>query len=152
MIQLAFKIAAATGELWSELIAKQSNSIYSHVEIWLSGPQNKALCFSSREPDGACFKTIDLSNSNLWTICSFITTRDQEININGFCLGTNGKWYDGIGLIGYKTANPTLHDPHAVFCSEVVAEIAKYCVGRILSKEPWLISPGELFTLNKGWN
>lgn len=151
MISLAFKIAAATGSKWSELIARESNSKYSHVEGWVRDPQNNARCFSSREPHGAGFQSIDLTTPGLWDIVPIKLTPEQETSAYGFCLGCDGKNYDGIGLIGYALQAPGLHDFSAIFCSEVWAAIATKCWGKTLPKQPWQISPGDLYTLAKGW-
>lgn len=146
MIQLAFKIAAKTGSAWSELIARESGSIYSHVEMWIGGPQSNATCFSSREPHGAGFEQIDLT-TDLWHLVPVVCTPDQELKIEGFCLGTDGKIYDGVGLLGYQFKQPALHDYHAVFCSEVCAAALQKCAAKTLPGVPWLISPGELCKL-----
>lgn len=152
MIQLAFKIAAATGDPWSIAIAKASGSPYSHVEGWLDGPITRARCFSSREPHGAGFEVIDLSNAALWAIVPFACTPAEEAAANGFCLGADGKLYDGLGLIGFKLANPKIHDYHALFCSETWAAIAQKCCGRDMGGVvPWLVSPGMLFAAAKAW-
>jgi hypothetical protein len=152
VITLAFKIAAASDSQWSKLVAHASGSIYSHVEGWLDGPKTNARCFSSREPHGAGFEQIDLTTPGLWDFLPFPCTPDQEMSANGFCLGADGKLYDGVGLLGFKLADPAIHDYHALFCSETWAAIAQKCCGRPLPKVPWLISPGELYTLAKGWN
>lgn len=152
MIYLAFKIAAATHDTWSEIVARETGSIYCHVEGWLSGPKTAALCFSSREPHGAGFETIDLTTPGLWDLLPFPCTGEQEAAANGFCLGADGKMYDGVGILGYKLRDPSVHDFHALFCSETWAAIAQKCAGRVLPKQPWQIVPGELFALAKGWN
>lgn len=152
MISLAFKVAAKTGSPWSALIAKETGSPFSHVEGWLSGPQNNARCFSSREPHGAGFAQLDLTISGLWEIVPLSLTPDQEVLANGFCVGCDGKNYDGIGLIGYALSNPAIHDYSAIFCSETWAAIALKCWGKnIGGKDPWQISPGGLYQLAKGW-
>ncbi len=151
MISLAFKVAAKTGSAWSELIAKETGSPYSHVEGWLSGAPNNAHCFSSREPHGAGFAQIDLTVSGLWDIVPVILTAEEEALANGFCLGCDGKNYDAIGLIGYALSNPDIHDYSAIFCSETWAAIAAKCWGKTLPKQPWQISPGQLYALAKSW-
>jgi hypothetical protein len=148
-VVLAFKIAANSDSEWSKLIARESNSPYSHVEGWLSGAQNKAFCFSSREIYGAGFKFLDLTDSSLWEIVPIDLTFDQISRTQAFCQGSDGKGYDGVGLIGYALKDPAIHDYSKVFCSEVWAEIAAKCWGKILPRDPWLISPGDLYTLVK---
>ena len=149
-MNLAFKIAAKSGSAWSEMIARESNSPYSHVEGWLSGPQNAAQCFSSREPKGAGYATIDLTQP-MWEIVPITLTHDQEQLTNGFCLGCNGKMYNGLGLVGFKADIPQMTDPHAIFCSQVWATVARSCWGKQLPVQPWMISPGQLYTLAKEW-
>src|SRR5579884_1948797 len=141
MIRLAFKIAALTDSEWSRLIAEASHSRYSHVEGWLDGAQNSALCFSSREPKGASFEIIDLT-APYWEIVGPLNlTAEQEARIAGFCAGANGKEYDGLGLIGYKFGTGC-HDDHDLFCSECWAAALKECAGWTLGgKDPWMISP-----------
>src|SRR5579862_8583397 len=144
MIQLAFKIASKTGSVWSELIARESGSVYSHVEGWLSGPQSTAYCFSSREPVGASFETIDLTTPE-WEIVPVLGLTPQQEDLTlGYCLGCDGKKYNGLGLIGFKAGIPQLTDPHEIFCSQTWADIARKCWGKSLPNKPWMISPGQL--------
>ena len=143
MIKYAFKIASKSGSAWSALIARESGSIYSHVEIWLDGPIKNARCFSSREPHGAGFQNIDLTDP-MWDIFDVFFTPEQEQCANGYCLGCDGKMYDGLGLIGYEFKNPALHDYHAIFCSEVGAAILQKCGGRSMKTVPWQTDPGTL--------
>ena len=149
MIQLAFVVAAKTGSPWSEMIAKASGSPYSHVELWLSGPQNAARCFSSREPIGASFMTRDLTTPE-WEIVQYPPANSPGVpqTIEAFCQGSNGKSYDMAGLLGYKLGTG-MHDDHDVFCSEVVSECLADCAGLKLEKEPWMTSPGDLYKLVK---
>lgn len=152
MIRLAFKVAAASGSTWSALIAAASGSPYSHIEGWLSGPLSNAKCFSSREPHGAGFQQLDLGQPGLWVITAPLKlTADEETLALGFCLGCDGKNYNGIGLLGYALHNPAIHDYSQVFCSETWAAIAQHCWSKTLPKQPWQISPGDLYALAKGW-
>ncbi len=141
MIKLAFVIAEKASD-WSKMIAKASNSPYSHVELWLDGPQNQARCFSSREPIGASFMIRDLSTAE-WEIVvpNLIISSTQA---QAFCLGANGKDYDMIGLLGYRLGTG-LHDNHDVFCSEVVGEALMASSDFKLLKDPWMTSPGDLY-------
>jgi hypothetical protein len=152
MIRLAFRLAASTGNPFSELISKVTGSPYSHVEGWLSGPQNNAKCFSSREPHGAGFQQIDLTVPGRWEITEpMALTGDQEALACGYCLGCDGKNYDGVGLVGFAVHNPAIHDYSSIFCSETWAAIAQHCWSKTLPVQPWQISPGLLFELAKGW-
>lgn len=149
MIAFAFKIAAATGSQWSEMISRVTGSPYSHVELWLDGPINNARCFSSREPHGAGFEQIDLSDARLWNVITLNCTPIQETSANGFCLRTDGKIYDGLGLVPFVfKKGPELHDYHAVFCSEVCAAVASKCANKDLGGLfPWQVSPGMLYDM-----
>ena len=147
MIQYAFKIASKTGDPWSNLVARASGYIYSHIAVWLNGERNAAYCFSSREPHGAGFQTIDIT-SDMWDVLPLNCTSEQEKIIWGFCLGADGKMYDGIGLLGFGK-EPAIHDYHALHCSETGSAIAQKCCGKTLPKDPWMISPGELYELLK---
>ena len=152
MTKLAFVIAGKTGSSWSELIAKASGSIYSHVELWLDGPQNAARCFSSREPKGASFMVRDLTGP-AWEIAALPTslyhgTPEEDRVIEAFCQGENGKDYDMAGLLGYKLGNG-LHDDADVFCSEVVSAILRFCISLTLPRDPWMVSPGDLHAVIK---
>lgn len=149
MIRLAFKIAAATGDRWSMLIAKESGSPYSHVEVWLDGPSDKAHCFSSREPAGASYTVLDLTNPQLWNVIDVDLSPEQEAAARGYCAGADGKLYDGVGLLGYRFANPRIHDPHAVFCSEAGAAMCQVAGKDLGGKQPWQFSPGDLCALAK---
>jgi hypothetical protein len=133
------------------MIGKASGSPYSHVELWLDGPQNAARCFSSREPSGASFMVRDLTTPE-WEIVPYhsVIGPQDESNlfdcVESFCEGANGKSYDMAGLLGYKLGTG-LHDDHDVFCSEVVSECLQKCAGLVLPKDPWMTSPGDLYKL-----
>jgi hypothetical protein len=152
MIRLAFKIAAADHNPWSELVAKVSGSPYCHVEGWLSGPATNARCFSSREPHGAGFEQLDLTAPGRWVILPALDlTPEQESLAWGYCLGCDGKNYDGVGLIGFALHDQKIHDYSSIFCSETWAAIAQHCWSKTLPVQPWQISPGMLCDLAKGW-
>jgi len=152
MIHFAFKIASklppGVERNWSMLVATASGSIYSHVEVWLNGDIKTAYCFSSREPHGAGFQVIDLSAPE-WEIVPLNTTPDQEKYIWGYCLGADGKGYDGVGLLGFGKI-PAIHDFRCLHCSETAANILAKCLKQKLSKLAWMLSPGDICTLVKG--
>jgi hypothetical protein len=76
---------------------------------------------------------------------------DQEALACGYCLGADGKNYDGLGLVGFAVHNPAIHDYSMIFCSETIAAIAQHCWSKILPAQPWQISPGMLVELAKEW-
>jgi hypothetical protein len=141
-VHLAFVVAAIANDEISTMIARASKSPYSHVECWLSGPQNDATCFSSRGPHGAAFLQIDLTSAKYE-----IVAVDWDYDLaHAVAIGANGKDYDFEGLLGYKLGNG-LHDDDNVFCSEVVSIIGRESGKLILPRDPWLISPGDLHAL-----
>lgn len=152
MIQFAFKVAhllpPGIERNWSMLVATASGSIYSHVEIWLNGDRNKAYCFSSREPHGAGFQEIDLTTPE-WEIVPIRATPDQQLYVWGYCLGADGKGYDGVGLLGFGKI-PAIHDYKALHCSETGANIMSKCLNKTLPKLAWMMAPGDLCTFVKG--
>ena len=148
MIQLAFVVAAKTGSIFSQMIAKASHSQFSHVELWCDGPRNAARCFSSREPGGAAWMIRDLTTPE-WEIVPIpraFYDGTQDRIVEAFCWGADGKDYDMLGLIGYKLGNG-LHDDDDVFCSEVVSACLSISLGIKLPKNPWIMSPGDLYAL-----
>ena len=147
-IALAFKKSAAEPHnIFGQAISAKTGSIYCHVECWISGPQNAALCFSSREPHGAGWATIDLTDAAMWDIVPLDLTPEQEIAIHGFCCGCDGKRYDALGIVGIAVG-ADLHDYSQVFCSEVCASMLKQCAGKDLGgKHAWQIWPGELYEM-----
>jgi len=149
VIYLAFRIAVKTNSEVSQLIAAASGSPYSHVEGWLRDDRNRAYCFSSREPYGCSFKVIDLTTPE-WVTLPLTLTAEQEARIQGFCEGASGKAYDFPGIAGYETGTG-LHNDSDLFCSECWATALKRCAGWTLDgKDPWMISPGGLYTLAGG--
>ncbi len=150
MISLAFKNAAKSGSKWSQLIARESGSPYSHVEFWLSGDVNKAYCFSSREPLGASYGIIDLTEV-FWEIVPLKLSEIEEARVVAYCDGACGKWYNGIGLLGYRLHDEAINDGHNVFCSQVVFDALSKCTSLIdlntETRKAWMISPGDLYKL-----
>lgn len=130
----AFKDAAETARLEGFLaaavaleIARVTRGRFSHVECWIAGPLNHAMCFSSREPVGTSIEFIDLSDAKLWTVVPVATTPEQDELIFGFCLGSSGRMYDLLGILGIGTGSE-LHNPFDRFCSESGFELGKLCV------------------------
>lgn len=131
-------------KLFTKEIMNFTGGSYSHVEFWLKGPIDQALCFSSREPLGSSFSTIDLSNRLEWTIIGLppsdtITMAKAE----WFCKGTAGRLYDGVGIVGIGTGQARVHDPYARFCSETCAEIGQqvFQLPVLSGLNAWQIAP-----------
>lgn len=144
MICLAFKSAALAGGLFSEAIAKHTGGQFSHVEMWLSGPLNAAMCFSSREPFGTSFKVIDLSEQVngkcLWTMLALKVATEQEKDAFWFCMGSKGRDYDSMGIIGIGLGTG-VHDSSDRFCSEMVWDVGQNVFGWDPSIDRWMVAP-----------
>jgi hypothetical protein len=132
-------------KLFTREIAAVTGGAYSHVEFWLSGPTNAAVCFSSREPSGTGFSTIDLSNPAEWTIVDIPVIFDSWTMTKAvwFCKGSDGRAYDGVGIVGIGTGQARVHDPFARFCSEMCAEIGQevFDLAPLRGKNAWQIAP-----------
>ena len=145
MIWLAFKIAANTDSEWSKLIAAATHSSYSHVELWVAGEITAAVCWSSREFGGVSQVTLDLTQPE-WKLVQVAAASEFAAFITGFCAGANGKNYDTLGLLGYKTGTGQ-HDDHDVFCSEFCSAVLLACGVLSGPLAPWRVSPGDLYAL-----
>lgn len=143
MIALAFKVAAESNSLFSKLIAWKTGGKYSHVEGWLSGPIEHAFCFSSREPKGTGYATIDLSNPKLWDIVPLQLTDVEEKLVLVFCSGTDQKDYDWLGILGFVWPWGE-HDDHDRFCSEYWTECLQKALGWLPGLKAWMTDPSEL--------
>lgn len=150
MIQYLFKDADLAGGFFSRAIKWKTKGRFSHVELWLSGPANKAYCFSSREGEGASLKYIDTTAvPGLWTPVALLgITREQEVLMHGFALAMDAAKvrYDYLGILGIGTGQGE-HDDRDRFCSEVCAEIAQKCAHWWPDIKRWLTSPTDLFRL-----
>ena len=125
----AYTLARETNplsKLFTAEIMHFTGGMYSHVEFWLKGEIGEATCFSSREPLGSSFSVIDLSNPAEWTIVEIGPFDDLTmVEAEWFCKGTEGRLYDGVGIVGIGTGQARVHDPYARFCSETCAEIGQ---------------------------
>jgi hypothetical protein len=141
MTRLAFKVAAKAGGLIAEGIAKVTGGEYSHVEIWLDGAQGAAWCFSSREPVGTGFRTLDLSDPELWRIVPLDLTPQQEERLLWFCMGADGRPYNLLGILGIAT-DTSCHEKGAWFCSETAYRALQAVTGRWKNgPDPWHVAP-----------
>lgn len=136
----AFKNAARSIELSAGIaketdraIAEFTGGKFCHVELWIDGPQNAAVCYSARQPHGVAKAIIDLSDAALWTIVGIGPTGDHWYEdqdwLLGFCEASVGKPYDFLGILGIA-----MHQPLAVpwdrFCSEFCFEALQLRYGK----------------------
>jgi hypothetical protein len=146
VIQFAFKDAAVAatresfaGRLFAEGIAHVTGGNFSHVELWLSGPLNAAYCFSSREPAGTQFTTLDLTDTSLWTIVAAPAALLYE-QVLFWCKGREGRRYNFLGLDGIAIGTP-ITDPHDDFCSQCQFELLQDCLGIWQGSRSYWIAP-----------
>ena len=148
-MNLAFK--HNTGGFFDWLIEKKTGSDIVHVELWMTGPREHATCFSSREPHGTGYATIDLS-APLWTCVEINATQAQMDAVRWFAEGTGFKRYDMLGILGFVLPRRT-HDPAEVFCSEWCCLALQRCLGLFLidgsgnQVRPWTVSPTDLYNM-----
>lgn len=155
-LSFAFKIAARAGQIGALLdreldleIARITGGLYCHVEAWIDGPVSAALCFSSRQPIGTYFATLDLTDKTLWRIVNVPTTPMEDAAIMGFCVGTSGRRYDTFGILGIGLST-TVHDPYDRICSETCFEIAADVLHRMPPGiERWQVAPSGLTCTGK---
>lgn len=145
-LALAFKNAMESDSFWSKTIAKLTHGPYSHVECWVGGPIEAAICYSSRELEGTGFKTIDLSSTGLWAILPIQTTPARDAEILWFCQGSAGREYDYVSLLGIETGSGA-HNTAARVCSEECLNVLQKVLGLFPGVQPWRISPNELALL-----
>ena len=147
-MNLAFKDAdraAASSKSWmgaffSRAIKWKTGGRFSHVELWMAGPKESATCFSSREPEGTGYATIDLSEmvivtegghwgnptisqaKPLWTCVEIPATPEEMYGVQMFVEGVGLKRYDFLGILGFMIPRGSriagiTHDPAWLFCS-----------------------------------
>lgn len=147
----AFKNAARSIELSAGIaketdraIAEFTGGKYCHVEVWIDGPQNAAVCYSARQPHGVARAVIDLGDSTLWTVLPWAVTAsacwgDQDWLL-GFCEASVGKPYDFLGILGIA-----MHQPLAVpwdrFCSEFCFEALQLRFGKFPGIARYQVAP-----------
>jgi len=140
MIQLAFKDAEKSGGAFARAIQHVTGGKFSHVELWLSGTQKEAFCYSSREPEGTGHKTIDLTDLELWTIVPLPIEPHLEPFAMWYSLGSSGRPYDFAGILGIGT-DTKAHTDFARFCSEECFELIKKITGWWPGIERWHVAP-----------
>ena len=115
-MQLAF-YKAKHGTLVDKIIAKVTDSEYSHVEIVFSN----GISYSASPRDkGVRFKEIDMETGK-WDLYKIDRQFDEEllkIHLKKF----EGQPYDVLGAIGSGFGIP-LYSPHKKFCSLIMAWI-----------------------------
>jgi hypothetical protein len=148
MIHLAFK--RQTGGIFDKLICWKTGSEFCHVELWLDGNIQAALCFSSRQPDGTSFAHINLAatfdGKPIYELIPLYLTSKQEIAVNAFCQGCGHKDYDWLGILGFVLPWGE-HDDHDRFCSEICTESLEKPLKWWPGVKPWETSPGDLYRL-----
>ena len=140
MTHLAFQYAARAGGLVAEAIAGVTGGRFSHVELWLNGPRDRAECYSSREPVGTGFATIDLSDDSLWVTVPLVLSGEQETALYWFCRGSTGRPYDFMGIAGIAM-DTRAHSGFARFCSEACCEALQVIGGWWQGIQPWHVAP-----------
>lgn len=138
-LHIAFKVAQ--NSFFSQAISKITGGKYSHVELWLSGPQDKALCYSSREPSGTDFATLDLTDPTLWTVLAIPTTPEQDNNLLWYCKGSRGRPYDFQDILGQALKNHHFNIGFARVCSEEVSTVLQNVLNILTQYNPGMISP-----------
>lgn len=136
------KVAFEKGVTWySRVIQWWTRGPYSHVELWLDGEVDKALCFSSLEGVGVRFAVRDLRG----TFDTITVSENSQAGLEMYkaALPLTGKKYDWLGILGF--AGPLkLHDSKDRFCSEVCYEMLD-TEGFLHDAEArWKVSPNEL--------
>lgn len=145
MTSLAFKRASGW---YGRAIHEVTGGEFGHVELWLSGPQDKALCYSSREtapPGGATgssLATLDLTDPKVWQIVPLpMQSIVSEEELLWFCKGSTGRPYDYIGIAGIGTDLSKLHIGYARFCSDECCNALQQCFGLWPGINPSLVAP-----------
>jgi hypothetical protein len=113
-------------KLFSLEIARVTGGPFSHVEGWLDGPITAARCFSSREPGGTQFATIDLSDGTLWTMVDIDGPPGLGIGGPGpgdfaWGQGRENRRYNFIGIMAIEFGG-AITSPHDDFCSQCCFE------------------------------
>jgi len=140
MTNLAFKIAAKAGGPISKGIAAVTHGPYSHVELWLGGPQQFALCYSSREPVGTGFANIDLTDGSLWRVIPVTISLQLESPLMWFCMGSQGRPYNFKGIEGIAL-DTDQHNESERFCSEACFEALQAVTGWWPRIKRWHVAP-----------
>lgn len=145
----AIKTTTGLSNFFEKAITRVTGGKYCHVEIWLSGPRNSALCHASREPEGTSNKIVDLSDP-LFDIVDLplsITANRQYFAglVNGWSLGDSGRRYGilTIGGIALQLANLTHLDSNDRICSEDAFLFCRDIIGLQFPKEviPGMVTP-----------
>jgi hypothetical protein len=146
-MNLAFKDGTHGGFVDSEIV-RIAGGPFCHVELWMSGPREAAVCFSSRQPDGTGYAVVDLS-APLYTCIEFPATQAQMDFTRGFAAGTGHKRYNMAGIIGFLGPLKTT-DNYDLFCSEWCCSWAQQAMGMFPNAIPSRTAPTPLALLC-GW-
>lgn len=152
MVHLAFKVAAVEGSIGSKAIAWWTRGPFCHVELWLEGPIENALCFSSTLETGTRFTRLNLTAPIGLFETVEVPVSDGELDaLQQWCAAHQGEKYDKLGIVGFVIPFGE-HHAHEMFCSETDGEALEECtlMGKVWKKagdDPWKISPNELYKL-----
>lgn len=161
---LAFKNAAHAAavaanpleKLFSLEIARVTGGPFSHVEMWLDGRITAARCFSSREPGGTQFATIDLSDAGLWTMVDIpyppIWTDRGACDAADFawCQGRENRRYNFVGIMAIEFGG-AITSPHDDFCSQCCFEFLQDRRGMLKWARTDWIAPSGFGKDGKRW-
>lgn len=154
MVHLAFKVAAVEGSLGSKAIAWWTKGPFCHVELWLDGPIENALCFSSTLETGTRLAHINLTAPvGLWETVEVPCTDVEFSDLLTWCECHTGEKYDQLGIVGFVIPFGE-HHAHEEFCSESDGDALEQstAIGKswvLAGDRPWKISPNELYRLVK---
>lgn len=149
-LSLAFKVAAIDGSLAARTIAWWTRpGGYCHAELWLAGPRENALCFSSTLETGTRIANINLdAPSGLYRTIVVPCTESEQHAVMAWCSKHIGERYDKLGIVGFVIPFGE-HAKHEMFCSEACGRALEFgtAVGRrwkLAGDHPWRISPNKL--------
>lgn len=147
MIYLAFKNGAESLKaepalsILHQMIMQRTGGKFVHVELWIEGAQDRAVCYSSRN-GGTSWALVDLSNTALWTIIPMVEDAEIEKRIRWYTLGACGKPYDSLGILGIGWNAPNVHNEADRFCSEACLEALQMAGGLFFGVAPrWMVAP-----------
>jgi hypothetical protein len=134
----AFKNAARSAELdgaglgrvFDDAIARVTGGKYCHVEAWLSGSINSAVCYSARQPSGTAIAIIDLSDDYLWRIVPVTVSQQESDELYGYAVGGSGRPYNMAGIVGIGT-DTKISVPWERFCSQECMLMGQKLIGAL---------------------
>lgn len=139
-LKYAFRVGASGFVSRAIRFVTKSQQGISHVEVIF--PDGRS--FSSREPDGASWATIDYkADPEGWVFVDLLNVPNNFIeNAVEWCDSKAGTGYDFLGILRFYLVKRRMN--HRLFCSEAATEIAHIC-GRFHELDPALTSPQRLY-------